>query len=73
MALAGALQTVPHLPQLEVSPVRSTQEPSQAVSVPQSVEQTPDLQTLPGSQTAVQLPQWSPSARVSTQRLPHFV
>lgn len=57
MALAGELHTLPHCPQFEVSLVTSTHEPEQAVSAPHSVEQTPDLQTLPPAQTVVQLPQ----------------
>lgn len=73
MALLGAVQTVPHLPQLEVSLVSSTQEPLQAVSEPQSVEQTPAMQTFPAAQVVLQLPQWLPSARVSTHSAPHFV
>lgn len=57
MALAGELHTLPHWPQFEVSLATSTHEPEQAVSAPHSVEQTPDLQTLPAAHTVVQLPQ----------------
>jgi hypothetical protein len=73
IALLGAAQVVPHLPQLDVSLVRSTQEPLHAVNAPQSVEHTPALHTFPVSQAVLQLPQWSPSARVSTHELPHWV
>jgi hypothetical protein len=57
MALAGELQIVPHLPQFEVSAVRSTHEPLQGVSAPQSAEQTPALHTLAAPQAVAQSPQ----------------
>jgi hypothetical protein len=45
MALAGAVQVVPHFPQLEVSLSRLTQEVPHCVLVPQSVVQVPVRQT----------------------------
>lgn len=65
-AFAGALHTVPHLPQFEVSLPRSTQEPLQAESVPQSLAQSPDLHSMPASHTVAQLPQCWPLDCVST-------
>ena len=57
MALVGEVQTVPHLPQFEVSLLRSTHEPEHAVSVPQSLAQTPALHSMPEPHTVVQSPQ----------------
>jgi hypothetical protein len=67
-ALLGAVQITPHCPQLEVSVVRSTHEPSQLVRSAQSVEQTPERQTVPGAHAVAQSPQCWRSDRVSTQR-----
>jgi hypothetical protein len=66
IAFVGDIHAVPHLPQLEVSLVRSTHEPSQAVSVPQSLAHTPDLQSMPVPHTVVQSPQCCPFDCVST-------
>jgi hypothetical protein len=49
LALAGAGHTVPHFPQSEVALEVSTHEPLQLLSVPQSVPQLPDLQTVPAA------------------------
>jgi hypothetical protein len=57
LPLAGAVQTVPHVPQLEVALEVSTHEPLQLVRMPQSVPQLPDLQTLPTPHSFEQLPQ----------------
>lgn len=73
MALLGALQTVPHVRQLEVSVAKSTHDPPHAVSAPQSEPQTPALHTLPTPQAVVQLPQCCPSAWRSTQLPLQFV
>jgi hypothetical protein len=57
--LAGAVQTLPHVPQLDVALEVSTHEPLQLLSAPQSVPQLPDLQTVPTPHLFEQLPQWS--------------
>jgi hypothetical protein len=66
LPFAGDVQTVPHAPQLDVALEVSTHEPLQLVSVPQSVPQAPDLQTMPAPQSFVQLPQCAESERRST-------
>lgn len=70
IAFGGELHTVPHSPQLEVSLVTSTHEPEHGVRLPQSVEQMPDLQTVPVSHTFVQLPQCCPLVEMSTHLPP---
>ena len=57
VALAGALQAVPHFPQFDVSLPRFTQEPLQLVCDPHSVVQAPALHTVPAVHTVVQSPQ----------------
>jgi hypothetical protein len=66
LAFAGDAQTVPHLPQLEVALDISTHEPLQLVSAPQSVPQSPNLQTAPVPHSFVQLPQCWESELKST-------
>ena len=57
MAFVGDVQTVPHLPQLDVSVAMSTHEPLQLVCVPQLLVQLPALHTVPAPQTVAQSPQ----------------
>lgn len=71
VALAGAVHTVPHLPQLEVSLETFTHDPLQLVCVPQSAVHFPVLHTVPGPQTVVQLPQCMLSDCRSIQLAPH--
>jgi hypothetical protein len=70
-ALAGAVQTLPHSPQFDVSEVTSTHEPSQLFKPPQSVEHSPDLHTSAAPQACGQLPQWSRLVSRSTHLPSH--
>jgi len=70
-AFGGALHTVPHPPQFEVSLAVSTHEPLQSVFVPQSVEQAPALQTLPAGHAVAQSPQCAAFESTSTHAPPH--
>ena len=71
LALAGAVQTTPHLPQFEVSVFVSTQEPLQSVSAPQLAVHMPPLQTSPAAHAFEQLPQCCAFDCVSMHSLPH--
>jgi hypothetical protein len=73
MALVGAVHVVAHLPQLEVSLLRLTQEVPHCVLVPQSVVHRPERQTWPVLHTFAQLPQCWESDCISTQAPEHFV
>ena len=65
-AFAGALHTMPHAPQLEVSVLVSTQEDPHVVLLPQSVLHVPLWHTLPLGQTVAQAPQCAGSELSST-------
>jgi hypothetical protein len=71
IALGGAVQAAPHLPQLDVSVARFTQEPLQLVCVPHSVVHFPALQTVPAPQTVAQSPQCFVSDCRSIHAGPH--
>ncbi|MEP7049030.1 MAG: hypothetical protein ABJB12_01705 [Pseudomonadota bacterium] len=73
LAFAGALQLAPHLPQLEVSVPRFTQDPLQFVCVPQSVVHSPALHTEPVPHAVPHLPQSFESDCRSMQDAPQGV
>jgi len=74
LALAGAEQVRPHVPQFELSLERVTQEPLQlVVPVAQLRRQVPPEQVCPALQTFVQVPQCARSAWRLTQRPLHGV
>jgi hypothetical protein len=73
LALLGGVQTVPHLPQLDVSLPRSTQELPHMVFEPQSSAHLPDWHTCAAVQALPQVPQFSASDCVSTQAPPQLV
>jgi hypothetical protein len=67
LPLLGAVQTFPHIPQLDVALEVSTHDPLQLLDVPQSVPQVPDLQTMPAPHLIEQSPQCSASELKSIQ------
>jgi hypothetical protein len=72
--LLGALQTVPQVPQFEVSFLTSTHEPSQfSVPLAHATTHWPPVHTCPVPQRTPHLPQLSRFELVSTQALPHWV
>jgi hypothetical protein len=73
LAFVGAVHTWAHLPQLDVSDCRSTQEPEQSVFVPQSFVHLPAWQTFPAPQAVLQSPQWLASADRFTHLPEHAV
>jgi hypothetical protein len=73
-ALRAPSQTVPQVPQFDVSVWESTQLPLQfAVPFGQLEPHTPIAHTRPGSHTVSQSPLWAASVRVSTHSEPHSV